>query len=432
MHIALTTCILTTTSIATAQQICDSSLTPEEARLAQTRQASGAYSMRSGLESPVVISIAWHVLEDSTGRRAIEDDELQNMVDYLNEQWAPINIQFAAHPLVDRIVDDGLWPNVPDANALRSMRRMPDALNVYWAPSLEGGGLCGRSSFTFSALDTIVMQSQCLGYTDVRGVFAHEAGHWFDLFHTFETATGVECVARSNCVSTGDLLCDTPASFGLQFTTCVNPITCAVKPGSFCNRSGPCAGDGLYEPSTTNFMSYSVPPCMSDFTPGQYERMRSTTDNLRTAYINTGLHDPCPADIDGSLAVDANDVLALLDGYGNCLGACEADIDGDGKADVNDILILLQAWGNCFACTDANACDDGDPATIDYCLFGSCVNEIPSSCSIGEILDCNGNCAPANWVGDGFCDDGSFSHNGTDIYLNCDQFDCDGGDCFCP
>ncbi|MDG2423185.1 MAG: hypothetical protein P8M22_04330 [Phycisphaerales bacterium] len=53
----------------------------------------------------------------------------------------------------------------------------------------------------------------------------------------------------------------------------------------------------------------------------------------------------------------------------------------------------------------------------------------PGGCPVGEIEDCNGNCCPANWVGDGYCDDGSYQHNSVDIYLNCDTFDCDGGDC---
>lgn len=50
-------------------------------------------------------------------------------------------------------------------------------------------------------------------------------------------------------------------------------------------------------------------------------------------------------------------------------------------------------------------------------------------CPDGEIADCNGNCAPAEWVGDGFCDDGSFEHNGVPIFFNCDEFENDGGDC---
>ena len=52
-------------------------------------------------------------------------------------------------------------------------------------------------------------------------------------------------------------------------------------------------------------------------------------------------------------------------------------------------------------------------------------------CPAGEIPDCNGNCAPAKWVGDGICDDGWYEWNGNIIDFSCEEFDCDGGDCDC-
>lgn len=42
----------------------------------------------------------------------------------------------------------------------------------------------------------------------------------------------------------------------------------------------------------------------------------------------------------------------------------------------------------------------------------------------GMIEDCNGEQAPENWVGDGYCDNGAW---GADF--NCEAFDFDGGDC---
>jgi len=50
-------------------------------------------------------------------------------------------------------------------------------------------------------------------------------------------------------------------------------------------------------------------------------------------------------------------------------------------------------------------------------------------CAAGEIEDCFGNCCPDFWVGDGYCDDGSYLYGGVEIYLNCDSLECDGGDC---
>ncbi|MDP6987497.1 MAG: hypothetical protein QGG74_05580 [Phycisphaerales bacterium] len=55
----------------------------------------------------------------------------------------------------------------------------------------------------------------------------------------------------------------------------------------------------------------------------------------------------------------------------------------------------------------------------------------PPPCPAGEIEDCNGNCAPIDWIGDNHCDDGSSSWNGIPIHFDCDLFDCDGGVCTC-
>ena len=54
---------------------------------------------------------------------------------------------------------------------------------------------------------------------------------------------------------------------------------------------------------------------------------------------------------------------------------------------------------------------------------------IPGECTPGLIEDCNGICAPQGWLGDGFCDDGSYEYNGNPIFFDCEEFDFDNGDC---
>ena len=63
-------------------------------------------------------------------------------------------------------------------------------------------------------------------------------------------------------------------------------------------------------------------------------------------------------------------------------------------------------------------------------IIGS-TTDSPTTCPAGEIPDCNGNCAPAAWIGDQYCDDGTYNWNGNQIYFNCEEFECDGGDCVC-
>ena len=75
-------------------------------------------------------------------------------------------------------------------------------------------------------------------------------------------------------------------------------------------------------------------------------------------------------------------------------------------------------------------------------FYGMTVNNGDSSCPAGFTADCVGTCFPdavfADWNGDGYCDDGAYipseygyegSPEGVAIFLNCDGFSCDSGDC---
>ncbi len=52
---------------------------------------------------------------------------------------------------------------------------------------------------------------------------------------------------------------------------------------------------------------------------------------------------PCPADLNHSGAVDAQDIAAMLSAWGGAGG----DITGDGTTNAQDIAALLSAWGPC-------------------------------------------------------------------------------------
>jgi trimeric autotransporter adhesin len=59
---------------------------------------------------------------------------------------------------------------------------------------------------------------------------------------------------------------------------------------------------------------------------------------------------PCPADANGSGAVDVDDLVAVILGWGNCPKpptACDADVNGSGAVDVDDLIAIILAWGGC-------------------------------------------------------------------------------------
>lgn len=104
---------------------------------------------------------------------------------------------------------------------------------------------------------------------------------------------------------------------------------------------------------------------------------------------------------DGAYAIYASE--EDYNNYQNC--------QADGGDDCSQYLTPINLW-----CAELNF-DDGDCEAID------------EDCTPGLIEDCNGICAPAGWLGDGFCDDGSYEYNGNQIFFNCEEFNNDEGDC---
>ena len=87
----------------------------------------------------------------------------------------------------------------------------------------------------------------------------HEIGHYLGLFHTFQGGCG-----SAACYTSGDLICDTNAESGPNFS-------CAGSPPSSC-----CSVDPI-----DNYMDYSDDLCMEKFTAEQVNRMRCSLINWR-------------------------------------------------------------------------------------------------------------------------------------------------------
>lgn len=102
-------------------------------------------------------------------------------------------------------------------------------------------------------------------------LLAHEMGHCFGLYHTFETAHGTESVARNgscrDCDTEGDLLCDTQADMDTD-EMFINPSTCEYT-GHFTDEC-----NVIYKMAPTNIMTYGRASCRDHFTTAQGGRCR--------------------------------------------------------------------------------------------------------------------------------------------------------------
>jgi hypothetical protein len=86
--------------------------------------------------------------------------------------------------------------------------------------------------------------------------------------------------------------------------------------------------------------------------------------------------------------------------------------------------------GDGSSCADECGVPNGDNSSCaDYCGIPNGPN-LANECEEEEAgcVDCAGQDCTGyeGWIGDGYCDDGSWG-----LYFNCDEFDCDAGDCDC-
>ena len=101
-------------------------------------------------------------------------------------------------------------------------------------------------------------------------VMPHEMGHFFGLFHTHRSMEGQEKIMRSDCETTGDHLCSTPADPGPLYGVYIDYTRCEMI--GYTDDNG-----YEYKPMINNYMSYYY-PCYRRafaFTEEQYIVMRT-------------------------------------------------------------------------------------------------------------------------------------------------------------
>ena len=258
----------------------------------------------------VYIPVRPHIIRknDKTGGLSLFD--LNNSLAICNKFYinAGQGIQFYIAGTEPNYIDDSTFYEFNSGKKDASGKTMEEritakyaiknAVNVYFANSLlaDGKSLAGYAYFPTreASSNTCVMLN---GQTNDNSTFAHEFGHYFNLYHTFQgnndTIPERELVSRlqvengkrkpANCDLKGDLFCDTPSD---PFDRKPRVINCVYADTTLKDANG-----DIFEPSMRNIMSYFE--CNNDvFTPNQYTMMGTVglTERLNPAneYFLTG------------------------------------------------------------------------------------------------------------------------------------------------
>ena len=131
---------------------------------------------------------------------------------------------------------------------------------------------CGRKG-GFSYILSAKTNNVALSTFDLddQKIIAHEFGHFFGLYHTFEESQyGKDYPGNNACDQAGDRICDTPPDPGSVYEVYVNYFNCEMV--GFRDSTGL-----EYQPLITNYMSYYKPCYLREytFTLGQVEVLRS-------------------------------------------------------------------------------------------------------------------------------------------------------------
>jgi hypothetical protein len=235
---------------------------------------------------PVVVHVI-HLGEPVGTGTNISDAQIQGAIDGINNRWrnyigngVDMEVQFCLAPLdtagnpssgivrvngsgVPNYSTMGINANNPgcggaDETAIKNLSRwsVSDYYNI-WVVYAICGGWSGWAYYPWGAPN----DGASIRYSSMTGastIPAHELGHGFFLYHTFEGDGGNSyCPQDSVCANNGDRVCDTQP-----------------HKQSDCGAANPCTGSGTWDNSRYNYMSYCSG--LDRFSQGQKTRVQAT------------------------------------------------------------------------------------------------------------------------------------------------------------
>ncbi len=281
------------TGFLQAQEI-DCLTAPAEGTLLEEAQSGDLTGLqRVAVTDPIRIII--HVIRRDDGSGGATPTQINSKLDELYDAFDPVYFQFFVYET--KYLDNSTYFNIDDifeADLLRNEYYIYGCINIYFVNSLyvDGSNLNGMASFSPrtnpEGPQGIIIRNDAHITT-----LPHEMGHFFDLYHTFETYFGFENIDRNggcaNWDTRGDLLYDTHADpWGRMNVSGINHLNCQWDPVKTPPKDG--CDQTNYTPLTTNYMITEVPSCRNSFTPNQGSRMNQTLLVYRPELLQHLIH----------------------------------------------------------------------------------------------------------------------------------------------
>jgi|GEM_PF-1215403 len=254
---------------------CGTEMTPRQKRaLADFHpQALNAAQRTSGTQLQRV-AISAHIVTLDDGSRGLTQQQLSDAVANLNGYYSSAGLEFFL--AINEEINSSQYYNFVNTEeaAIGLKYDVPNTLNIYFVGNINAGTLCGYAYFPGEGPDRVLMANSC---ATNGSTLPHEIGHYFSLIHTHGTNNDQltdELVARTNCTTAGDQLCDTPADPQLSIN---NVNTSCQYTGTTLD-----ANNDSFVPDPRNIMSYSRKECRDVFTNGQFTRISAAYSQYRT------------------------------------------------------------------------------------------------------------------------------------------------------
>jgi PKD repeat protein len=288
-------------------------------------------SSQRALPPLTYIPIKAHITRTNSGIGGLTVAQLNSALANMNSYYLNAGMQFYLCDGVNYINNDLYYNfNQTSEAAMHAAHGVANAINIYFCNSVTSSGgsaLCGYAYFP-GGPDLILMSNSCA----MNGsTLPHEMGHFFSLYHTHGLTNGVitdELVNGSNCNTSGDRVCDTPADPQLGNAN-VN-LSCVYNGTSPYTGATVDANGQAFVPDPTNIMSYSRKSCRTTFSTDQYARIYASYKTQRNYFTCSTFDVDFTANVTNSCSTPL--IVNFTD---NSVGATswQWDLNGDGVID---------------------------------------------------------------------------------------------------